>query len=175
MWQESPRDARGLRHYVVILPRALPGSDESMVPQGEPCSAARAARGLRSCAVSQVFGSALASSSWPGRAPRPKRLTAMKAATEAATILPGETLPRFGRQLRDGIEDRLAQSRLHVVAALAHLGEGRLRRLGIELRRAHQRFHLLALVVHRNRELRQLRAVGAQRLDHGVAVGAVQI
>src|SRR5262249_55251933 len=111
----------------------------------------------------------------PGRAPRPKRLTAMKAATEEATVLPGETLPRFGRQLSDRLEDRLAEGRLHVVAALAHLGEGLLRRLGIELRRAHQRFHFFALVVHRNRELCQLRAVGAQRVDHGVPVAAVQI
>src|SRR5215469_8716691 len=80
---------------------------------GRPVKIAGLAVGSASCARSQDFGSASASPSSPGRAPRPKRLTAVKAATVAVMGgLLAEALARVGRELLDGVEDCLAEGGL---------------------------------------------------------------
>src|SRR5215469_5143732 len=118
-----------------ICRRRLSSSRTTSGDWGRPVKIAGLASGCANCARSQDFGSAAASPSSPGRAPRPKRLTAVKAATGAVMgRLPGEALACVGRELLDRVEDCLAEGGLHVVAAFAHLGEGLLRRLAVELR-----------------------------------------
>src|SRR5215469_15032003 len=99
-----------------ICRRRLSSSRTTSGDGGRPVKIAGLASGCASCAMSQDFGSAPASPSSPGRAPRPKRLTAVKAATVAVMggLLP-EALACVGGKLLDGVENRSTQGGLHVV------------------------------------------------------------